>query len=525
MSTLLFRNKGEQFFNIVNGVVTPLAGGLLYYYAASSTNPQATYSESTGTIVNSFPITLDAYGRLDVPVYLSSVGPYKELLTDLNGVTIAPWPFDSIPGAQLTTQSPLTGFERLYMGWTSVTSSSSPLTLLTTNAGSAYEVDASGGNVIINLPSAAVIQAGTGYTIKRTDTNTLYSVTVVPNGSDQIDGNNAAFSLPPKFAITVSSDSAQWQIAWANGTPLVMPGGRLTLTTGTPVINVDVAGATSVYYTPVSSNLVPVWSGSAWNYLPFSGDITLTLNSTVLGSSAIADVFAINNAGALAIGTGPSWSSSTPGSCSRGTGSSTTQLVRTANGLWTNAVVITLHNGATTYASIPIGQATYLGSLFGDSTSGQTSCYVTWGQSRKWGVWNAYNRRNILMQAGDPTATWNYGTATWRPSNNNAANLITTFTGLAEEPVTAQHIEWCAIFNATANIGIGVNSTTAPTGRQGQFQASGTGGSLYEEVSAWTTLAPSLGLNQLYCLEIVSAGNINFAGTQAHMLLSASYLG
>ena len=304
-----------------------------------------------------------------------------------------------------------------------------------------------------------------------------------------------------------------------------MPGGRLTLTTGVPVIAGDVAGATAAYYTPVISNVIPIWSGSAWNYLTFAGDLTLTLNSTVVASGAIVDVFAIKHSGAIAIGTGPSWTSATPGAGSRGTGAGTTQLVRTSNGPLTNAVAITLNNGVAAYAGVPAGQATYLGSLYGDSTAGQVSCLLSWGQSRKWGVWNAYNRRVITMQCGDSTASWGYGVAVWHPVNANTANSITTFTGLAEEPLSLAYVQSYNVFSTNANTGLGVNSTTSPSGKQGTVWGSGTGGAIIGDATAAYTAPPSLGINTITALEITNSGSLNVYGTQAHTLLSATYNG
>ena len=48
---------GWQFFNN-NGI--PLAGGLLYTYAAGTSTPLATYTTFSGNISNSNPIILDS---------------------------------------------------------------------------------------------------------------------------------------------------------------------------------------------------------------------------------------------------------------------------------------------------------------------------------------------------------------------------------------------------------------------------------------------------------------------------------
>jgi len=83
----------QQFFSN-SGV--PLAGGLLYTYAAGTTTPLATFTTAAGTTANSNPIVLNSAGRLDNEVWLTSTLTYKFLLKDSDGVTIAT--YDDIPG-------------------------------------------------------------------------------------------------------------------------------------------------------------------------------------------------------------------------------------------------------------------------------------------------------------------------------------------------------------------------------------------------------------------------------------------
>ncbi|MBI4723861.1 MAG: hypothetical protein HY765_02285 [Rhodomicrobium sp.] len=96
MVTRIRYPKGYQFFD---GNGAPLALGNLYYYVAGTTTLQDTYSGSAGTIANTNPIVLDGSGRLDVDVYLGAALPYKEILTDVNGAAVSPWPDDNIPAA------------------------------------------------------------------------------------------------------------------------------------------------------------------------------------------------------------------------------------------------------------------------------------------------------------------------------------------------------------------------------------------------------------------------------------------
>ena len=84
---------GWQFFDN-NGV--PLAGGLLYTYAAGTTTPQATFTSVTGVTANANPIVLDSAGRPASEVWLTSNLTYKFKLQTSASVDV--WTMDNIPG-------------------------------------------------------------------------------------------------------------------------------------------------------------------------------------------------------------------------------------------------------------------------------------------------------------------------------------------------------------------------------------------------------------------------------------------
>lgn len=83
---------GWQFFDN-NGV--PLAGGLLYTYAAGTTTPLATYTTSSGSTANSNPIILDAAGRPAGEIWLTAAA-YKLVLKTSTNVQL--WSMDNITG-------------------------------------------------------------------------------------------------------------------------------------------------------------------------------------------------------------------------------------------------------------------------------------------------------------------------------------------------------------------------------------------------------------------------------------------
>lgn len=72
----------------------PLAGGLLYTYAAGTTTPLATYTDSTGTVPNTNPVVLNSSGQANV--WLTSGTAYKFVLEDQFGVI--QWTVDNITG-------------------------------------------------------------------------------------------------------------------------------------------------------------------------------------------------------------------------------------------------------------------------------------------------------------------------------------------------------------------------------------------------------------------------------------------
>jgi len=63
MSVFLCPSAKQQYFD-ANG--EPLAGGKLYTYYSGTTNPQATYTDWTGTTANANPVVLDSRGEANV---------------------------------------------------------------------------------------------------------------------------------------------------------------------------------------------------------------------------------------------------------------------------------------------------------------------------------------------------------------------------------------------------------------------------------------------------------------------------
>jgi hypothetical protein len=80
-----YAGAGAQFFDN-NG--NPLAGGLIYTYAAGTTTPAATLHQHSGGTANANPIVLDSAGRTPAQIWLTEGSSYKFVLETALGVTI-----------------------------------------------------------------------------------------------------------------------------------------------------------------------------------------------------------------------------------------------------------------------------------------------------------------------------------------------------------------------------------------------------------------------------------------------------
>ena len=94
--TTLTPTPKQQFLD-ANG--NPLSGGKVYTYAAGTTTPLVTYTDSSGSVPNTNPIILDSRG--EAAIWLG-VASYKLKLTTSTDVEI--WTVDNISGASIAVQ-------------------------------------------------------------------------------------------------------------------------------------------------------------------------------------------------------------------------------------------------------------------------------------------------------------------------------------------------------------------------------------------------------------------------------------
>lgn len=364
--------------------------------------------------------------------------------------------------------------------------------------------------------------------------------TAIGDGGEGIFYWNASGSAPDDSGVTTivpnGAAAGEWSRLTGGSTVAsnssIFPMGRLTLITGTPVMNSDQTAKTNIYYTPYIGSLIPISNGVGFISYPFS-QITLALDSNsghtgYQQSGKLFDIFAFLINGAPVIGTGPAWASST----ARGTGAGTTQLTA-LNGLWTNTVSINLKSDATaSQTTVGVGQATYLGTMYA-TANGQTGTAfkpiaTAGGANNIIGIWNAYNRIKTSAICRDSTTGWTYGTATFRSMDGSVNNRISIIDGLAQISIKS-HVQ-CTIGSATAGlqiiIGTNLNSTSAQPNVIGLVQSpTATLADNYEMLVADESFYPSLGFNFYQAVEYANGSTATFnpvSGTQA-LIIDTEY--
>lgn len=350
---------------------------------------------------------------------------------------------------------------------------------------------------------------------------------IAPSSTETIDGESS-LSVSSTGGVTLETDGSNWYShgqnyaqAYDGPTDLVrQPEGYLTLTSNTPMITGDVSAATAIYYTPDIGGHIPISDGTNIEMREFS-ELTLSLSDSHTANS-IYDVFLCEECGVIEVATGPAWSNSGAGTGARGTGSGTTELERW-NGFLVNKNSIEVRNGGDTF-TIAARTGIYIGSILMDGSNGQISCHRSYGQNRKWGVWNYYNRKEITLHVGDTTESWAYSSSTVRISRGQSGNRALVFLGLAEELPKATFKQRISIGNnEDGEIGVGVNGTDF-SGFRGRA-SSGSSTAAQRVHTGEYVSDPFLGLNHFNCLERAFSGAITMLGTSSYMEMTVEYRG
>jgi hypothetical protein len=261
--------------------------------------------------------------------------------------------------------------------------------------------------------------------------------------------------------------------------------GRHTLTTGVPVSITDVIGGSTLYWSPMDAGIVTIFDGTRWVGF-VQAELSLALSGLTSGKAY--DAFLSYNAGTPSLVLGTAWTNAT-----------------------TRAVGLTTQNGILVLSGTTTSR--YVGTIYTTGTGSTEDSGGTAGTTQVGGkrfVWNYYNRRPRAMKVIDTTDSWSYDTATWRQANAAAGNKIEYVIGVQEDPVEAFLDVSASASTGDATVGIGLDSTTAPTGLV-PLQYNAINNNLWTGMSTEVRLFGGIGYHYLAWLERAAA-IANFLG-------------
>lgn len=265
----------------------------------------------------------------------------------------------------------------------------------------------------------------------------------------------------------------------------------LSLATGNPYPAGTLTNQVTLYLTPAKNRLLPLWNGSNWSMQDIGSELSHSINDATYSPAAAStdsnyDVFAFydRSADTIRLCRGPAWSSGT----SRGTGSGTTELERHF-GIYVNKQAIT--NGPAARCGVYLGTIRANVSAFMDYNFEAVDVNGTAASNRCGiGLWNMYNRKNIVASLYTSNSSWTYNSQTVRIRDAGAAHAgandrFTIVSGLAEDDIhtTVDLLATSADAAPVAHlIGIGLDSTTAFYGAYGGNLSSAAGAFMRSQI-------------------------------------------
>jgi hypothetical protein len=348
--------------------------------------------------------------------------------------------------------------------------------------------------------------AGPPIALTAAQTRTVLGLATVATSGSAADLSTGTLPAPRMPALTGDVTSTAGAVATVLATPLT-PGGRLTVTSNTPVLNADATAQGTVYYAPYVHARLPLYTGSVWAMRAFS-QLTLTLNSTDNTSTNLYDIFVVDVGGTLTLGTGPAWTNST----------TRADAIALLNGIWTNNASIALRANGSALTGSPFAAniATYLGTIY-CTANGQTGMAFTpaatgGGTNNFLAIYNAYNQVPVIATCRDGTTSWTrVASATIVAMNvggtgSGLNNRISYVDGLGQSSVSAVFQQSCGGGAGDAYPGMARDSTTVF-----DFAAQHTGAGVLTATipGVWK---PSLGLHYVQELVATASATMTFYG-------------
>ena len=302
----------------------------------------------------------------------------------------------------------------------------------------------------------------------------------------------------------------------------IIPGGRLTTSSGVPIPTTDVTAATTLYYAPTlpasAGSVVPIYNGTNIQSVTFTSSVTDTVGlSLALGSnwaaSTLYDVFVTLSSGSPVLCT-VAWSSSGAGTSSRAT------ALALYAGMQTNGATATCRTSNSATISVTTNQGTYLGTFLTNATGGQIDfkfgSLAAGGGAAVAGIWNLYNQTPASFLVSDSNASWNVSTInTYQPMDGSTTNSIALVAGIASNPINANLQTYIQVSSATgAETGIGLNATNAIWGRCTTSIV--TSGTQSQSIGSQCAGYPVLGLNNLQAIQYAQSTTLDtFIGSSS----------
>lgn len=264
--------------------------------------------------------------------------------------------------------------------------------------------------------------------------------------------------------------------------------GRLTTESGVAVSTSDRTAQSTIYFTPFNGNRVALFDGTRWRLYSLT-ERSLALSGLTSGLNY--DVFLYDNSGTLTLEL-TAWSSNT----ARATALTTQDGVFVRSGATTRRYLGTIRTTGTTTTE--------------DSEGGSTT-----NVGGKRFVWNYYNRVRRNIRVIDDANLWSYGTGTWRQANANTGNKVEFVWGWAEQAIDCWVHGIVALDTNSARaakVGVGVDSTTTPSGIVQGGYSTGSTTFAYKPVTARYVGFPSVGYHALNWIENGADGTCLFLG-------------